>query len=96
MKKKSRIRDLREDKDLSQEEIASLLNLGRRTYAYYEEGKRNIPNDVLVELAVFHKTSVDYICGLGSSKTPHYTQADIQKNEAWKNAANAASKIKKK
>ena len=63
-----RIRDLREDADLTQSEMGKAINLPQRTYAYYESGERTIPPEVLIALARFHKTSVDYILGLTDTK----------------------------
>ena len=59
-----RIRDLREDADLTQTEMGKAINLPQRTYAYYESGERTIPPEILIALAQFHKTTVDYILGL--------------------------------
>ncbi|MBR1532140.1 MAG: helix-turn-helix transcriptional regulator [Eubacterium sp.] len=59
-----RIRDLREDADLSQNEMGKLINLSQRTYAYYESGQRTIPPEVLIDLANYHNVSVDYILGV--------------------------------
>lgn len=56
-----RIRDLREDKDLTQAEIAKILNCNRNTYTQYETGKRQVPLQVLVKLSRFYDTSVDYL-----------------------------------
>ena len=59
-----RIRDLREDADLTQSEMGKAINLPQRTYAYYESGERTVPPEVLIALAKFHKTTTDYILGL--------------------------------
>ena len=56
-----RIRDLREDKDLSQKKIADLLNVQQRTYSRYETGEHEIPLESLCKLADFHQVSVDYL-----------------------------------
>lgn len=56
-----RIRDLREDKDLTQAQVARLIDVSQRTYAYYESGQRTVPPHVLVALADFYQVSVDYI-----------------------------------
>lgn len=56
-----RMKDLREDHDLSQKDLAKILNIGQRTYSHYENGTRKIPLDVLVELAGFYHCSVDYL-----------------------------------
>ena len=58
-----RLRDLREDHDLSQESIAKLLKISRPQYSLYETGKRDIPVDLLSILAKFYHTSIDYIVG---------------------------------
>ena len=59
-----RIRDLREDKDLTQKEMAKALNCSQQVYSNYELGQRDIPTDVLIKLSNFYKVSVDYILGL--------------------------------
>lgn len=59
-----RLKDLREDNDLSQDKIATILKITRPQYSLYETGKRDIPLDLLYVLAKFYKTSIDYIVGL--------------------------------
>ena len=59
-----RIRDLREDNDLTQKDLARALNCSQQSYSYYELGKRDIPTDVLIKLSRFYRVSVDYILGL--------------------------------
>ena len=66
-----RIKDLREDADLSQREIADALNCSQQAYSNYELGQRDIPTAVLIELAAFHNTSVDYLLGLTSESRPY-------------------------
>ena len=61
MRQYRRIRDLREDLDMTQQEIGEALGFSQRTYAYYESGQRIIPPQVLCALADFHQVSVDYI-----------------------------------
>lgn len=56
-----RIKDLREDNDLTQTEIAKYLNISQRTYSYYETGGREIPISVLIQLAEYYHTSIDYL-----------------------------------
>ena len=56
-----RIRDLREDHDLKQRELAAYLNCSQRTYSNYELGQRDIPTDVLIRLADFYNVSIDYL-----------------------------------
>lgn len=58
---KTRIRDLREDRDLTQNDIANLLNIHQSTYSDYESGKLNLPIEALATLSKFYKTSTDYI-----------------------------------
>lgn len=69
-----RIRDLREDRDLRQQDIAVYLNCSQVCYSYYEIGRRDIPTDVLIKLAKYYNTSVDYLLGLTNEKKP-YTRA---------------------
>lgn len=59
-----RIRDLREDHDLSQEKVAQYLGMKQAQYSRYERGLRDIPTDVLIKLVHLYKTSADYIPGL--------------------------------
>ena len=59
-----RLKDLREDNDLVQKEVASYLSIDQRVYSHYETGKREIPTRYVVALAKFYKTSTDYILGL--------------------------------
>lgn len=66
-----RLRDLREDRDLTQAAVASYLNIKQNTYSQYENGVRQIPNDLLVKLAMYYDTSVDYILGLTNVSTPY-------------------------
>ncbi len=66
-----RIRDLREDKDLLQKDMAAYLKCTQVCYSNYEMGKRDIPTDVLIRLAKFHKTSVDYLLGLTDIRKPY-------------------------
>lgn len=63
MQKYQRIRDLREDADLTQKQVGEAINVPQRTYAYYESGQRMVPPQVLCALADFYSVSVDYILG---------------------------------
>ncbi|MBQ2825383.1 MAG: helix-turn-helix transcriptional regulator [Clostridia bacterium] len=56
-----RIRDLREDKDLSQREMGEILSCSQRVYSNYERGELDIPTEILIKLADFHQVSTDYI-----------------------------------
>lgn len=60
----SRIRDLREDRDLTQKEMAQKLNCSQQVYSNYELGQRDIPTDILIRLALFYNVSIDYILGI--------------------------------
>lgn len=62
-----RIRDLREDKDLKQSDLAKYLNCSQVCYSHYETGKRDIPTEVLIKLAKFYNTTTDYILGLNDN-----------------------------
>ena len=71
VEKYERIRNLREDADLTQAQLGKQINVPQRTYAYYEHGERMIPPQVLVALAQFHHVSVDYLLGITDKKTPY-------------------------
>lgn len=62
-----RIRDLREDKDLTQREMAKNLNCSQQVYSNYELGQRDIPTDILIKLSDFYDVSVDYILGISDN-----------------------------
>lgn len=63
-----RIRDLREDKDLTQKQIADMLGMSQTGYSKYETGENDVPTKVLIRLAKFYNASVDYILGLTDIK----------------------------
>ena len=66
-----RIKDLREDRDLTQLEIANYLHIKQNTYSQYENGQRQLPLSHLIALAKFYKTSTDYILGLTNEIKPY-------------------------
>lgn len=66
-----RIRNLREDKDLTQTELATYLNCSQRIYSNYERGDVDIPTHILIKLADFHHTSIDYLLGRTNTKEPY-------------------------
>ena len=66
-----RIRALREDKDWSQQEVADILHINRRTYSAYENGVNAIPLDILEQLAYLHQTSTDYLLGITDIREPY-------------------------
>ena len=71
----SRLYELREDNDLKQRELAALLNCSQVCYSYYEIGKREIPLGLLMKLADFYKTSVDYILYRTDNPAPYEPSA---------------------
>ena len=56
-----RLRDLREDNDLTQTDVAKILSMSQTGYSKYETGENDIPTQILIKLAVFYNTSIDYI-----------------------------------
>ena len=66
-----RLKDLREDADITQKEIAAYLNIKQNTYSQYENGQRQLPLDALIALARFYNTSTDYILGLTDDMRPY-------------------------
>ena len=66
-----RLRDLREDADLNQTQVANYLGMSQTGYSKYETGENDIPTQVLIKLARFYGTSVDYILGLSDIRTPY-------------------------
>ena len=66
-----RIKDLREDSDLTQKQIADFLHIKQNTYSQYENGHRQLPIDFLIALAKYYKTSTDYILGLTDERKPY-------------------------
>lgn len=65
-----RIRELREDHDLTQRQVAAMLNMPQPQYFRYEQGYRDTPSDILIALANIYNTSVDYILGRTNDSTP--------------------------
>lgn len=63
-----RLRDLREDNDITQSKIASVLNIRQNTYSQYENGKRQMPLELLWKLADYYNTSIDYLVGRTNTK----------------------------
>ena len=75
-----RIREIREDKDLTQSDIAKILNVSQVAYSFYEIGKRQIPIDLLIKLAKYYNTSTDYLLELTDERKP-YTKSLKEKNK---------------
>ena len=69
--KYERIRNLREDRDLTQTEIAEILNCSQRIYSNYERGDVDIPTEILIALAHYLNTSIDYLLGRTDERTPY-------------------------
>ncbi len=67
----ARIRALREDKDLSQTEFAGILGMSQTGYSKYETGENDIPTSILIAMAKYYHTSIDYILGLTDLKKPY-------------------------
>ena len=65
-----RIQDLRIDSDLSQKKIGEILHISQRSYSHYETGSRNIPIEMLIRLADYYDTTIDYLVGRTDNKTP--------------------------
>lgn len=63
MKRYERIRNLREDFDMTQSQVGEYLHISQRSYAYYEAGTREMPIEILIELADLYKVNLDYLVG---------------------------------
>jgi len=66
-----RIKDLREDRDLTQREVAAYLHIKQNTYSQYETGQRQLPIEILIALAKYYHTSTDYLLGLTDVQKPY-------------------------
>lgn len=66
-----RIKDLREDRDMLQKDVAMVLNISQTNYSKYELGKINIPINTLIKMALFYNTSIDYMLGLTNEIKPY-------------------------
>lgn len=92
-----RIRDLREDHDLTQRQVADVLGMSQSGYSKYETGENDVPTPVLIRLSALYGTSVDYILEITDQKTPYRRTADQRRRDAeyrkrlQKLAASAAS-----
>ena len=67
----SRLRELREDKDLTQAEVAKYLDMSQTGYSQYEIGKNDVPTRVLIKLSLFYNVSVDYILNITNELRPY-------------------------
>lgn len=66
----SRLKDLREDHDLTQQQLVDILHMHKTTYTNYEQGKREIPFDLVIRLAKLYNVSIDFIADLKATPTP--------------------------
>lgn len=66
-----RIKNLREDKDMTQTVLAKLLGMSQTGYSKYETGENDVPTGILIKLSKIHSTSVDYLLGLTNVKAPY-------------------------
>lgn len=66
-----RLRDLREDHDLTQREVSEMLGIKQPQYSRYEKGYRDLPTDILIRLARFYRVSTDYILNLTDNSQPY-------------------------
>ncbi|MBQ3150031.1 MAG: helix-turn-helix transcriptional regulator [Clostridia bacterium] len=73
-----RLKDIREDKDITQKTLSEYLNIKQNTYSQYETGQRQIPIDALIKLAIYFNTSTDYILGL-TDFSQNYPRAERYK-----------------
>lgn len=64
----TRLKDLREDKDLTQEQLAKMLNITQQAYSNYENEKRELPYDIMIKISLFYNVSLDYIFKLSNRK----------------------------
>ena len=75
-----RIREIREDKDLTQADVAKILNVSQVAYSFYEIGKRQLPIELLIKLAKYYNTSTDYLLELTDERKP-YPKSVVEKNK---------------
>ncbi len=68
MKKYENIKNLREDNDLTQTQLAKILNISQRSYSHYENGTRELPISILIQLARYYDVSIDYLLGETTTK----------------------------
>ena len=66
----SRLRDLRKDRDLSQAALAKILDMSQTGYSKYETGENDVPTAILIKLATYYETSIDYLLGRTNDPTP--------------------------
>ena len=74
-----RLKDLREDSDITQAVIADYLHIRQNTYSQYENGQRQVPIETLIALAKYYNTSIDYIVGLTDINKPYERKNGLNK-----------------
>ena len=79
-----RLKELREDRDIRQKEIAEYLHIRQNTYSQYETEQRQLPIDVLIALAKFYQTSTDYLLGLTDHPLPYHRSVRAQRTKLIK------------
>lgn len=67
----NRIRELRQDNDLTQKQVGEILNMSQTGYNQYEIGKNDIPTKILIKLSEYYNTSVDYLLGITDERNPY-------------------------
>lgn len=83
--KYQRLKDLREDVDLTQTQLAKIINMSQTGYLQYETGTNDIPTKILIKLALFYDTNIDYILGVTDIKTPYKRKKDTYINNYVEN-----------
>ncbi len=74
----TRIRSLREDHDLTQKKIASILNMSQTGYSKYETGENDIPTRILINLSLYYDTSIDYLLGITDEQKPYTRSKNLE------------------
>ena len=78
--KYNRIRALRENHDLTQKKIASILNMSQTGYSKYETGENDIPTKILIDLSYYYNTSIDYLLGITDIQQPYPRRKELSKD----------------
>ena len=81
--KYKRIKDLREDTDLNQTQFAKMLGMSQTGYSKYETGENDMPTSILIKMADYYKTSIDYILGRTDEKNPYPPSSDYNHKNIW-------------
>lgn len=79
-----RLKELREDRDIRQKEIAEYLHIRQNTYSQYETEQRQLPSDILIAHAKFYQTSTDYLLGLTDHPLPYHRSVRAQRTKSIK------------